>query len=111
MAPKTAEQKGGQQSKMATIRRWIACADCLTLAKIIPESVRCQQNGMAENERPKKLPNHLRSLHERQQEKRLIVILEKASLETVKVGDCRFLDSLSSKYKYRAGLMKFFSCV
>ena len=38
---------------------------------------------MAESE--KKLPNYKRSLHEREQEKRLIVILEKASLETVKV--------------------------
>ena len=33
----------------------------------------------------KKAHNHLRSLHERDQEKRLVVILEKASLETVKV--------------------------
>ena len=30
-------------------------------------------------------PNHLRSLHERDQAKRLIVILEGASLETIKV--------------------------
>lgn len=36
-----------------------------------------------------KLPNYLRTLHERDQEKRLIVVLEKASLETVKVGFAR----------------------
>jgi len=29
--------------------------------------------------------DHLRTLHEKDQEKRLIVVLEKASLETVKV--------------------------
>ena len=40
----------------------------------------------AENfEKKKKLPNHLRTLHERDQEKRLIVVLERASLETIKV--------------------------
>jgi len=33
--------------------------------------------------------DHLRTLHEKDQEKRLIVVLEKASLETVKVS--RFL--------------------
>merc|ERR1712193_157879 len=33
-----------------------------------------------------KAPNHLRTLHEKDQEKRLIVVLENASLETVKVG-------------------------
>merc|ERR1712002_823134 len=31
-------------------------------------------------------PSHLRTLHEKDQDKRLIVILEKASLETIKVG-------------------------
>jgi hypothetical protein len=36
-----------------------------------------------------KLPNFLRTLHERDQEKRLIVVLENASLETVKVGYAR----------------------
>ena len=40
---------------------------------------------MAAEKTPKKIPNHLKSLHERDQEKRLVVILEKASLETVKV--------------------------
>ena len=43
---------------------------------------------MAEYEPPTKkvkAPNHLRTLHERDQEKRLIIILEKSSLETVKV--------------------------
>jgi len=34
----------------------------------------------------RKPPNHLRTLHEKDQEKRLIVILENAALETVKVG-------------------------
>jgi len=34
----------------------------------------------------RKPPNHLRTLHEKDQEKRLIVILENSSLETVKVG-------------------------
>ena len=34
----------------------------------------------------KKSPNHLRTLHEKDREKRLIVILEKSSLETIKVG-------------------------
>jgi rRNA small subunit pseudouridine methyltransferase Nep1 len=33
-----------------------------------------------------KLPSHLRTLHEKDQEKRLIVVLENASLETAKVG-------------------------
>ena len=36
-------------------------------------------------EKQLKLPNHLRSLHDRDQEKRLIVILDGASLETAKV--------------------------
>ena len=40
---------------------------------------------MAESEFAERTPQHIRSLHERDQEKRLIVILEKASLETVKV--------------------------
>ena len=39
-----------------------------------------------EEQGKKKTPNHLRTLQERDQEKRLIVVLEKASLETVKVG-------------------------
>ena len=34
----------------------------------------------------KKTPNHLKSLHERDQEKRLVVILEQSSLETVKLS-------------------------
>jgi len=34
---------------------------------------------------PKKTPNHIKTLHEKDKEKRLIVILENASLETVKV--------------------------
>lgn len=33
-----------------------------------------------------KSPKHLRTLHERDQGKRLIVVLEHASLETIKVG-------------------------
>ena len=38
-----------------------------------------------ENVKPAKVSEHLRTLHEREQERRLIVILEKASLEAVKV--------------------------
>jgi len=52
-----------------------------------------------------KAPNHLRTLHEKDQEKRLIVILERASLETVKVGknyellNCDKHKHLIKKYK------------
>ncbi len=43
----------------------------------------------------KKTPNYLKSLHERDQEKRLIVILERSSLETVKVKNLSLI-SLNS---------------
>jgi len=44
--------------------------------------------------------DHMRTLHEKDQEKRLIVVLEKASLETVKVSNllrslCSFLFTVS----------------
>jgi len=52
-----------------------------------------------------KPPNHLRTLHEKDQEKRLIVVLENASLETVKTGtkyellNCDKHKSLAKKLK------------
>jgi rRNA small subunit pseudouridine methyltransferase Nep1 len=52
-----------------------------------------------------KAPNHLRTLHEKDQAKRLIVILENASLETAKVGqkyellNCDKHKSLAKKLK------------
>ena len=39
-----------------------------------------------ENERRHKTPNHLRTLHEKDQAKRLIIVLEDASLEVIKVS-------------------------
>jgi len=40
--------------------------------------------------------DHLRTLHEKDQHKRLIVVLEKASLETVKVRTLVYVAFLSS---------------
>lgn len=67
---------------------------------------------MAESEAAKKPPNHLRTLAEKDKEKRLIVILEKASLETVKVGkqyellNCDKHKHLMKKYKKDASLCR-----
>ncbi|CAH1785362.1 unnamed protein product, partial [Owenia fusiformis] len=58
-----------------------------------------------EEKSSEKVPKYLKSLHERDQQKRLIVVLEQASLETVKVGkqhellNCDKHKHLMKKYK------------
>lgn len=52
-------------------------------------------------EKQLKIPNHLRSLHDRDQEKRLIVVLENASLETAKVKSYIFRSILYFRLIFR----------
>ncbi|XP_074642930.1 ribosomal RNA small subunit methyltransferase NEP1-like [Tubulanus polymorphus] len=68
---------------------------------------------MSERDEDKiRLPNHLRKLHDRDQAKRLIVVLENASLETVKVGKnfelltCDKHKKLMAKFKRDPAVMR-----
>jgi len=56
---------------------------------------KADMSDLSEATAASKPADHLRTLHEKDQEKRLIVVLEKASLETVKVGNLhlQFMDS------------------